>query len=117
MKYKQLILIGMLSLICIKTVSAKVVWYSGFKHGPTPALAESISKEVCEHKYSDKEIKTMEKAASKGDSLAQLKLGIFYNIKSVQLYKQVSDNKSIDIDRLNAATLLLSKTSSPCEYF
>ncbi|MDF7675485.1 hypothetical protein PT286_01870 [Neisseriaceae bacterium ESL0693] len=70
-----------------------------------------VIREVCEHKYSNREINKLEKLANGGDNNAQLKLGIIYDIKARQIYRQIwRKNDNFDVPSL------YSGRESPCDF-
>ena len=119
MKNLKLILLGIISFFfCIKITYGEVYMISEMRSKP---INYNIVKEVCEHTYSNKEIQELKKAADRGNSHAQLKLGILYDIKSIQRYQQVHDNQNIDdnngsYENKRIVRILTKHKLSPCIY-
>ena len=111
MKNLKLMLLGfILFVFCIKTSYGEIVRAPG-------VISPAIIKEVCEHTYSNKEIKALEKAANKGDSHAQLTLAILYNIRSTYKYQQVKDNPKASSSENFISRVLSEHLSSPCNRY
>ncbi|MDF7675483.1 hypothetical protein PT286_01860 [Neisseriaceae bacterium ESL0693] len=116
MRSHKLMLLGVLFALFMQFSYAKVYIISEMVSGP---IKYDVVKEVCEHNYSNKEIRALEKAADRGNSLAQLKLGILYDIRSMQRYQQVRENQSINNNSVRyedkrVARVLAKQRSSPC---
>ncbi|MDF7675486.1 hypothetical protein PT286_01875 [Neisseriaceae bacterium ESL0693] len=115
MRSHKLMLLGVLSALYIQSSHAEIVRYGGLTYGP---IDYSVVKEVCEHNYSNREIRKLEKAAERGDTSAQLKLGILYDIKSMQKYQQLIDQRiegnSVHYKDKILTFVLTKHRSSPC---
>ncbi|MDF7675480.1 hypothetical protein PT286_01845 [Neisseriaceae bacterium ESL0693] len=111
MKSYKLMLLGALSALSIQSSHAEIVRYGGWVLGSVNYVIVDV---VCKHTYTNEEIMVLEKSADQGDSLAQLKLGILYDIKSMQRYQQVHENQNVSSNSKEIAQILSKQRSSPC---
>ncbi|MDF7675484.1 hypothetical protein PT286_01865 [Neisseriaceae bacterium ESL0693] len=107
MRSHKLMLLGVLSVLYIPFSCAEIVRISQFIYTGKDA---GLIREVCRDKYTDQDIHMLKKLASKGDDEALLKLGIFYDMKSIQLYQQVEKNNDASV------AALLKTRHYPCTY-
>ncbi|MDF7675482.1 hypothetical protein PT286_01855 [Neisseriaceae bacterium ESL0693] len=92
MKQYKLILLTVFYILCVNKSYSAVCFNSD-------CFYKDMIKEICEYPYNNTEINTLEKLANEGDINAQLKLAIFYDIKSVQKYQEVL-NHSCGLEKL-----------------
>lgn len=102
---KLMLLCLVLSVLYIKTSYAEKVQISKSIYA---GKNTNIIREVCENKYNDQDIRILQRLASNGDYYALIKLGIFYDIKSMQMYKQVEENNPASV------AALLKTRNYPC---
>lgn len=111
MKRYKLKLIAILCISFIKQSFAVSNYEEIMSESINQRADSNIIREVCKNKYNNNEIKKLEKLANKGDNNAQLKLGIIYDIKALQIYKQVwRQNNDFDL------AIRFSHRESPCDY-